>query len=490
MHKLIPLDRTAAPSPRHRPKPIIRTAAARRHTVVFLISTHWDHAGGPAVSAVGTGKFLVLAHLHKGGRILDQILGIYLQTPGGVERAVHIPGSRVGDFLILDHSTVLSNRRFQRIIVEDDREGCVGKQLISFLGFGAQNDTRSIGGHTLMGLRQGVIELLHALAGRVGKGEKLLCDGIAEDLELEKYTVEQCYDGAKAYDLLLNEAFDLLILDLNLPGMDGLDLLRVARAEWPQLRVLILSARAGLSDRITGLDLGADDYLTKPFALEELEARVRSLLRREFVSRDTALTTAGLTLDTRSRSISAGGEPGASGADTPGIRHFGAPDAPSEPLGQPGGADGACVGIERQSLQQCSPNAHLLPAEKAAGGPERRSHPNKGGTGLSFNGGFRTMKWAHSLRLRVTLWCALLLTLCCTALAVTSNLSAIQLADSIAAVPLYPAQTAPGLDAEMPLTLVSPPAPAVQQARQLFTERRSRVPHPDGRSQDPDWPIP
>ena len=66
------------------------------------------------------------------------------------------------------------------------------------------------------------------------------------------------------------------------------------------------------------------------------------------------------------------------------------------------------------------------------------------------------MKWAHSLRLRVTLWCALLLTLCCTALAVTSNLSAIQLADSIAAVPLYPAQTAPGLDAEMPLTLVSP----------------------------------
>ena len=160
-----------------------------------------------------------------------------------------------------------------------------------------------------MGLRQGVIELLHALAGRVGKGEKLLCDGIAEDLELEKYTVEQCYDGAKAYDLLLNEAFDLLILDLNLPGMDGLDLLRVARAEGPQLRVLILSARAGLSDRITGLDLGADDYLTKPFALEELEARVRSLLRREFVSRDTALTTAGLTLDTRSRSISAGGEP-------------------------------------------------------------------------------------------------------------------------------------------------------------------------------------
>ena len=67
--------------------------------------------------------------------------------------------------------------------------------------------------------------------------EKLLCDGIAEDLELEKYTVERCYDGAEAYDLLLSESFDLLILDLNLPGMDGLDLLRAVRAEQPELRV-------------------------------------------------------------------------------------------------------------------------------------------------------------------------------------------------------------------------------------------------------------
>ena len=104
----------------------------------------------------------------------------------------------------------------------------------------------------------------------VVEDEKLLCDGIAEDLELEKYTVERCYDGAEAYDLLLSESFDLLILDLNLPGMDGLDLLRAVRAEQPELRVLILSARAELSDRVAGLDLGADDYLTKPFALEEL----------------------------------------------------------------------------------------------------------------------------------------------------------------------------------------------------------------------------
>ena len=86
----------------------------------------------------------------------------------------------------------------------------------------------------------------------VVEDEKLLCDGIAEDLELEKYTVERCYDGAEAYDLLLSESFDLLILDLNLPGMDGLDLLRAVRAEQPELRVLILSARAELSDRVAG----------------------------------------------------------------------------------------------------------------------------------------------------------------------------------------------------------------------------------------------
>lgn len=141
----------------------------------------------------------------------------------------------------------------------------------------------------------------------VVEDERILCDGIAEDLELEKYTADRCYDGEDAYERLSVEHYDLVILDLNLPGMDGLELLRRIRTERPELRVLILSARAQMRDKVLGLDLGADDYLTKPFALEELEARIRTLLRREFVQRDTRIQVGELILDTTAREISARG---------------------------------------------------------------------------------------------------------------------------------------------------------------------------------------
>ena len=143
----------------------------------------------------------------------------------------------------------------------------------------------------------------------VVEDERLLCDGIAEDLELEKYTVDRCYDAADAYERLFVEPYDLVILDLSLPGMDGLELLRRIRRERPELRVLILSARAQLSDKVAGLDLGADDYLTKPFELEELEARVRTLLRREFVQRAPLVQAGALDLDTVAREISVRGDP-------------------------------------------------------------------------------------------------------------------------------------------------------------------------------------
>lgn len=143
----------------------------------------------------------------------------------------------------------------------------------------------------------------------VVEDEHTLCDDIAEDLELERYTVERCYDGLEAWEKLLVESYDLAILDLNLPGMDGLDLLRHVRQERPELRILILSARSTLEDKVAGLDLGADDYLTKPFALEELETRVRSLLRREFSPRNPIVTVGALVLDGQKREICANGTP-------------------------------------------------------------------------------------------------------------------------------------------------------------------------------------
>lgn len=141
----------------------------------------------------------------------------------------------------------------------------------------------------------------------VVEDERQLCDDIAEDLELERYTVERCYDGLEAWERMLVETYDLVILDLNLPGMDGLEILSAVRRERPELRILILSARSAVSDRVLGLDRGADDYLAKPFELEELEARVRALLRRDFTLHSTAVSVGPLILDTQKREITANG---------------------------------------------------------------------------------------------------------------------------------------------------------------------------------------
>ena len=145
----------------------------------------------------------------------------------------------------------------------------------------------------------------------VVEDEKLLCDGIAEDLELEKYTVERCYDGAEAYDLLLSESFDLLILDLNLPGMDGLEILRRLREgrDTADVPVIMLTARSAEMDRVAGLENGADDYVVKPFGIMELQARVKAVLRRTERRGDRVLTWGDVELDPAAREVHKAGKP-------------------------------------------------------------------------------------------------------------------------------------------------------------------------------------
>lgn len=111
-----------------------------------------------------------------------------------------------------------------------------------------------------------------------------LQETIAEGLRLDGYAVDTCSNGNDAYELLYVENYDLVVLDLNLPGMNGLEVLQKIRSEKPDLKVLILSARASVNDKVSGLDFGANDYLAKPFDFSELEARIRSLLREKFSS--------------------------------------------------------------------------------------------------------------------------------------------------------------------------------------------------------------
>ena len=116
--------------------------------------------------------------------------------------------------------------------------------------------------------------------------EKELCDTISKSLYESGYEVDTCYDGYEALDYILTEDYDLIVLDLNLPGMDGMDILRELRKENEETKVLILSARSQIIDKVEGLDAGANDYMEKPFHIQELEARIRSLTRRKFVQKD------------------------------------------------------------------------------------------------------------------------------------------------------------------------------------------------------------
>ena len=142
----------------------------------------------------------------------------------------------------------------------------------------------------------------------VVEDERALCETIVRSLRRLAYSVDPCYDGDTAIDLLGSERYDLVLLDLNLPGADGMTVLRTLRQTDRETRVLILSARSEVADKVEGLDAGANDYLAKPFHLEELEARIRSLTLRQFTQNDVVLHCGPLSFDTRSRAATAAGQ--------------------------------------------------------------------------------------------------------------------------------------------------------------------------------------
>jgi len=137
--------------------------------------------------------------------------------------------------------------------------------------------------------------------------EEELASAVAEALRREGYAVDVAYSGQDALDRLIINPYDLVLLDLTLPDIDGLEICRTIRTDAmfdPTTRILMVTARDSVGERVDGLDEGADDYLVKPFALPELSARVRTLLRRETTGGDAVLLAGELALDTARQLVS------------------------------------------------------------------------------------------------------------------------------------------------------------------------------------------
>ena len=142
----------------------------------------------------------------------------------------------------------------------------------------------------------------------VVEDEKKVAEFIRRGLDEEGYTVDVAGDGEEGLNLALSRGHDLVILDINLPKIEGLEVLRRLRQSGFSAPVLLLTVRATIEDKVLGLDTGADDYLAKPFAFDELIARVRALLRRRKETKPLTLQVADLTLDPATRTVRRGGE--------------------------------------------------------------------------------------------------------------------------------------------------------------------------------------
>ena len=142
----------------------------------------------------------------------------------------------------------------------------------------------------------------------VVEDDALLAEGLTSVLTRAGHVVEHATTGRHADILLVDEAFDLVVLDVGLPDIDGFEVLRRLRQRHSATNVLVLTARDAVEDRVRGLDLGADDYLTKPFSVSEFEARVRALLRRG-AAPAAAWSVAGMTVDAAAKRVRVDGRP-------------------------------------------------------------------------------------------------------------------------------------------------------------------------------------
>lgn len=136
--------------------------------------------------------------------------------------------------------------------------------------------------------------------------EKSLAAALRKGLEEEGYSVALAFNGEEGLYLAENEPADLLILDLMLPAVDGFTILKTLRKDGKNIPVLVLTARDAITDKVSGLDLGADDYLTKPFTFEELLARVRALLRRKSGSTSSIIRVGDLSIDMATHKVCRG----------------------------------------------------------------------------------------------------------------------------------------------------------------------------------------
>lgn len=142
----------------------------------------------------------------------------------------------------------------------------------------------------------------------VVEDEHKIANSIKKGLEQESYAVDVAYNGQQGYDLAVTEDYDLIVLDVLLPKMDGIEICSKLRLKQIHTPIIMLTAKGQINDKVTGLDAGADDYLTKPFAFEELIARIRALARRPKSNIGTTLNLEDLTLNTTSYEVKRNGK--------------------------------------------------------------------------------------------------------------------------------------------------------------------------------------